>query len=95
MIVNCDKCNSMLTDKDIELQTEEVSNDSVLVLRTIYYRTPCCNTKNIVAYENKCCDILKQDISNARRLNDTRRLKSLVNKLKIEMDRLKKLHCNK
>lgn len=95
MIVNCDKCNSMLTDKDIKLQTEEVLADDKLVLRIIYYITPCCSNKNIVAYENSKCDMLKSDISNARRLNDIRRLKSLVNKLKIEMDRLKKLHGEK
>lgn len=96
MIITCSNCNEVLTDKDIDLKEKPVANDDDdKTIRAIYYITPCCKTINIVAYENSKCDRLKKDISIERRLNNPKRIKGLVNSLRIEMDRLKKTYGTK
>lgn len=92
MLVICDKCNKALIGKDIVLCNDEVSNEDGLVLRTIYYMTPCCNNKNIIAYENSKCDELRIEIKKARNLNDNKRLQDIVRDLSKEMNTLRREH---
>lgn len=91
MIVVCSKCETVLTEEDIRLKENTVIDD----IREIYYITPCCNTKNVVAYKNDKCDDIQDEINIARRLNKPRDIKALTKKLKAEMDRIKELvDCN-
>lgn len=91
MVIVCSNCDEVLKDKDISLQEQLINKNDI---REVYYITPCCKTKNVIAFKNRDTDKLEVDIHKFRLLNDGISVTKLVKKLKREMDKLMKEYSN-
>lgn len=85
MVIVCSRCKKILKDNDIELREKEINQYGI---REVYYITPCCNHKNIVAIKSKKTDRIQKDITNAQKMNDTKLIAELAKQLRKDMEKL-------